>query len=273
MTTENSQLFKTSVQGFSFWMSHGKEFCVGDSVVVEPDEPYEGHMWTRQAKITQFFIHGFYGDRRVFFQRKYYNTTKSASSSSVALQHSCTGMVVLQPHPQQWPGNDIKPAHLLMHKFIMMPLVGQNNGILLAYELEDHLFQLGMPDRCPPYPEVGDVVIFRNSSDRSFSMAVVRSVSTPTFTTDSQVEEESKMKAIAVRPLMQQDYFVGMVCLGLSEVYGRVRGTFKRYRASGITSTRSWHSIERILDDAQVSHHHNGEPTEWIWQDIKNTHG
>ncbi len=167
---------------------------------------------------------------------------------------------------------------LLMHKFIPMPLVGQNNGILLAYELEDvsprdHLVQLGMPGRCPPYPEVGDVVIVRNSSDRSFSMAVVRSVSTPTFTTDSQVEEESKRKAIAVGPLMQQDYFVGIVCLGMLEVYWRVRGTFKRYRASGITSTRSWHSIERILDDAQVTHHHNGEPTEWIWQDIRNAHG
>jgi hypothetical protein len=116
------------------------------------------------------------------------------------------------------------------------------------------------------------VVIVRNSSDRSFSMAVVRSVSTPTFTTDSQVEEESKRKAIAVGPFMQQDYFVGTVCLGMLEVYGRVRGTFKRYRASGITSTRSGHSIERILDDAQVTHHHNGEPTEWIWQDIRNAH-
>jgi hypothetical protein len=77
-----------------------------------------------------------------------------------------------------------------MHKFIPIPLVGQNNGILLAYELEDvsprdHLFQLGMPSRCPPYPEIGDVVIVRNNSDKSFSMAVVRSVSTPTFTTDS----------------------------------------------------------------------------------------
>ncbi len=54
MTTENSQLFQTSVQGFSFWMRHGKEFCVGDSVVVELDEPYEGHMWTCKAKITNF---------------------------------------------------------------------------------------------------------------------------------------------------------------------------------------------------------------------------
>jgi hypothetical protein len=167
-----------------------KGILFGDSVVVEPDEPYEGHMWTWKAKITQFFIREFYDDRRVFSQGKYYNTATSASLSSVALQHSCTSMVVLQPHPQQWLGNDIKLAHLLMHKFIPTPLVGQNNGILLDYELEDvsprdHLFQLGMPGCCPPYPEVGDVVIVRNSSDRSFSMAVVRSVSTPTFTSDS----------------------------------------------------------------------------------------
>ncbi len=55
MTTENSQLFQTLVQGFSFWMKHGKEFCVGDSVVVEPNEPYEGHMWTWKAKNHPIF--------------------------------------------------------------------------------------------------------------------------------------------------------------------------------------------------------------------------
>jgi len=117
------------------------------------------------------------------------------------------------------------------------------------------------------------VVIVRNSSDRSFSIAVVSSVSTPIFTTDSQVEEESKRKAIAVGLIMQQDYFVGRCAWALLEVYGRVRGTFKRYRASGITSTRSWHSFKRTLDNAQVPHHHNGEPTEWIWQDIRNARG
>jgi hypothetical protein len=35
-------------------MKHGKEFYVGDSVVVEPNEPYEGHMWTWKVKITHF---------------------------------------------------------------------------------------------------------------------------------------------------------------------------------------------------------------------------
>jgi hypothetical protein len=112
-----------------------------------------------------------------------------------------------------------------------------------------------------PYPEVGDVVIVKNSSDKSFSMVVVRSVSTPTFTTNFLVEKESKRKAIAIGPLMQQEYFVFTMCLGMLEVYGRLCGTFKRYRAFGFTSTRSWHFIERILDDAQVTHHHNGEPT------------
>ncbi len=74
---------------------------MGDSVVVEPNAPYEGHMWTWKAKITQFFIHEFYGDGRVYFEGKYYNTVTSTSLSYVALQHNYISMVVLQPHPQQ----------------------------------------------------------------------------------------------------------------------------------------------------------------------------
>ncbi len=101
----------------------------------------------------------------------------------------------------------------------------------------------------------------------SFSMAIMKIVSTPTFTTDFQVEEKTRGKPV------QQDYFVNMVCLGMLEVYGQVCGTFKRYKAFEITSTKSWHFIKRILDDAQVTHHHNGEPTKWIWQDIRNVHG
>jgi len=50
MTTKNFQLFQTLVQGFSFWMKHEKELCVGDSVVVKFDEPYKGHMWTWRPK-------------------------------------------------------------------------------------------------------------------------------------------------------------------------------------------------------------------------------
>jgi hypothetical protein len=53
-------------------------------------------------------------------------------------QHSYTNMIVSQPHPTQWPRNDIQtssPSNL--HKFILMLLVRLNNRILLAYELED----------------------------------------------------------------------------------------------------------------------------------------
>jgi len=64
------------------------------------------------------------------------------------------------------------------------------------------------------------VVIVGNNNDRSFFMEVMKNVSTPTFTTNSQVEEESKRKYIVIGPLMQQYYFVGMVCLGMLEVFG-----------------------------------------------------
>jgi hypothetical protein len=51
-------------------MLQGKAYELGDSMVnvVELDEPYEGHTWTWKAKITTFFIHEFYGDKRVLFQ-------------------------------------------------------------------------------------------------------------------------------------------------------------------------------------------------------------
>jgi len=81
-------------------------------------------------------------------------------------------------------------------------------------------------------------------------MEVTKSVSTPTFTTNSQVEEENKRKDIVIGPLIQQNYFVGMVCLGMLEVFGQVCGIFKKYMASRITNTKSWHSIEKVLDDA-----------------------
>jgi hypothetical protein len=48
-------------------MLRGKEYQIGDSMVVEQDEPYEGHSWTWKAKVIRFFIHEFYGDKRVFF--------------------------------------------------------------------------------------------------------------------------------------------------------------------------------------------------------------
>jgi hypothetical protein len=94
-------------------------------MVVKVDEPYKGHMWTWKAKIIWFFIHEFYADRKDFFLNKYYNTTTSTSSSFVALQQNYTNMIVSQPHPKQWAGNDIQTSSPFdLHKFILMLLVG-----------------------------------------------------------------------------------------------------------------------------------------------------
>jgi hypothetical protein len=82
-----------------------RNFALDDSMVVELDAPYEGHMWTWKAKITQFSIHEFYGDGKVFFQGKYYNTTTSTSSSSMALQHSLAWLFYNHIH-NKWPRND-----------------------------------------------------------------------------------------------------------------------------------------------------------------------
>jgi hypothetical protein len=60
--------------------------------------------------------------------------------------------------------NDIIPSHILMHKFLSMLLIGQNNRIILGYKLEDvfswdHLFQQGMFDLFSSGPKIGYVVI------------------------------------------------------------------------------------------------------------------
>jgi hypothetical protein len=77
-------------KGFSYLMLRGKEYWLGDLVVVEPYEHYKGHTWTWKAKIATFFIHEFYGDKRVFFQGEFYNIAMSISSSSLAFTHSST---------------------------------------------------------------------------------------------------------------------------------------------------------------------------------------
>jgi hypothetical protein len=71
-----------------------------------------------------------------------------------------------------------------MHSFISLPLVGQNNEFIVAYELEDilsqcHLFEQGMLGCCSPYPKVGNVVMVKinnHMNPHSFSLLVVRNI-------------------------------------------------------------------------------------------------
>jgi hypothetical protein len=104
-------------------------------------------MW--KAKIKRFFIYEFYGDRKVFFEGDFYNITTLTSSFALAFKHDTTSMVVLQSHLQRWPRTNVIPSNFLMHKFIPMPIVGKNNELIIAYELEDisprvHIFQQRM---------------------------------------------------------------------------------------------------------------------------------
>ncbi len=154
---------------------------------------------------------------------------------------------------------------------IPMPIVGQNNELIIAYEMEDispryHLLQKGMPGHCPPHPEIGDVVMVKdsNSNPPSFPLAVVKSVSRPKFTIDSRQEEESARKAIAIGPILEQDYFVGQVELSMLQVVAQLPGGYKRYKASEASNTRSWHCLERLVCDAQLTCHENKQVVEWL---------
>jgi hypothetical protein len=120
---------------------------------------------------------------------------------------------------------------------------------------------------CPPYLKIRDVVMMMTSSFQDLSlMAMVRNVFRPRFVFYSLEEKQRKRKSIALRPLLEQDYFVGEVDLCMLEVVVEVFDNFKKYMAYGITKTTSWHSIERLLHDAHITCHHRNEPLEWVWR-------
>jgi hypothetical protein len=95
-------------------------------------------------------------------------------------------------------------------------------------------------------------------------MVMVRNVSRLRFVIDSLKEKQRMKKSIALRPLLEQDYFVGDVDLCMLEVV-EVLDDSKRYMAYGITKITYWHSIERLLHDAQITCCHRSEPLEWVW--------
>jgi hypothetical protein len=76
-------------------MLHGKEYQVGDLMVVELEELYKGHSSMWKAKIKRFFISEFYGDKKVLSQDDFYNPKTSISSYALDFKHNTTNMVVL----------------------------------------------------------------------------------------------------------------------------------------------------------------------------------
>jgi hypothetical protein len=109
----------------------------------------------------------------------------------------------------------------------------------------------------PPYLKIRDVVMLKTSSSQDLSlMAMVKNVFGPRFILDSLEEKQRTRKSIALRPLLEQDYFVGEVDLCMLEVVVEVLDNFKKYKAYGITKRTFWHSIERLLHGAHITCRH-----------------
>ncbi len=63
-----------------------------------------------------------------------------------------------------------------------------------------------------------------------------------------QKRTKYKEKNIITRP---QDYFIGCVDLCMLEIITLLLKIFKKDMAFGITNSKSWHSLERLLYDAR----------------------
>lgn len=107
--------------------------------------------------------------------------------------------------------------------------------------MQGHFFEQGMLGRCPPYSKVGNVVMVKinnHMNPHSFSLVVVRNVSKPRFILDPPKEELIKMRVIT-RELLEQDYFVREVQLGMLQVIAQLLSCLKRYKLFGIVDTNS----------------------------------
>jgi hypothetical protein len=105
-------------------------------------------------------------------------------------------MCLLTPNPIFFQGNDCQPIHMLLHRFMKVPIPGRADAIV-AYELADfdvhkHLVKLGEPGFCPPWPEINDIMYCKQAlgSTLRVEIVVIREVILPRFLRDGEASEE-----------------------------------------------------------------------------------
>lgn len=71
ITYNNRVMFDNHIFNISYIVSSSKPCCLGDFVVVKPEEDYQNNDWTWKCKISKKFTHECNGSIDVFFQREY----------------------------------------------------------------------------------------------------------------------------------------------------------------------------------------------------------
>jgi len=97
-----------------------------------------------------------------------------------ALNSDLSFMCILKPNPIYFQGDAVQPISMLLHKFMVHPMVGRVDAVI-AFELADivvrsHLLLPGEPGSCPPWPQVNDLIFYKPPDwgpSRDFPLGVV----------------------------------------------------------------------------------------------------
>ena len=259
LTDTNSQSFNEELMALRFLIHEGREYRVGNLVLVKPDSSDVVHRWVWKAKILGFFIHEFQGILKSFFKAAYYDQRVESHESTMPMIDAITDMPILSSQAGQIC---VRPVEQLMYQFMAIPVPESRGLYMVAYELEDpvprkHLLEAGEPGCCPPYPEVADIMLVKGPSWQlgcCFQYAVVRHVHAKD--TSQGIDE------YGTHPPKEQDHLVGRVDLSFLLPSGpRSRRFTSKFETE---YTCSWHKLVSLLSDFRTVKCHNGRPVEWI---------
>jgi hypothetical protein len=121
-----------------------------------------------------------------FFHAKYFQQLPMLATHDKSLNSNLSFIPILKPNPIHFQGDDVQPISMLLHKFMVHPMVGRVDAII-AFELVDivvrsHLLVPGEPGSSPPWPQVNDLIFYKPPNwgpSRDFPLGVVRKVTLP----------------------------------------------------------------------------------------------
>lgn len=115
-----------------------------------------------------------------FFPSKILSAIAMLATDDRALNSDLSFMCILKPNPIYFQGDAVQPISMLLHKFMVHPMVGRVDAVI-AFELADivvrsHLLLPGEPGSCPPWPQVNDLIFYKPPDwgpSRDFPLGVV----------------------------------------------------------------------------------------------------
>lgn len=169
-------------------------------------------------------------------------------------------MCMINHTPRSHIGDDIRPISQIIHKFIAFPACQQpwaKEKIDVAYELQDlkprrNLLSDNKVGTIPPWPEVFDIVVIRQSSSESTSVTTHRTIQgviRSTYQLGNSMHNRNNVSNLEVE---------------IQPIIGIAPRPYTRYRSSGSSiRVQLKNLVERLTNYTVVRINGYGQPVEW----------